>query len=322
MRHAGHPVGLLRHALHRRIPEVVRRQRRVDELGGGAEAADVDRGFREIARALRRGHDQRDAAVIDQAVVEQVQRLGDEARALVILDGDRLLHHGFGIEQRMLAERDRDRRKLPAGRAVEVHVALEHHRMRGARRRHPVGKPRPDPAAAVTVALAAVLVAARLAVVAVDQRDGVGEPGLDRRGGDLDRVARHPSLTGRDQRELRVHAGDLGEALIVRNAVDDQPVDLRAFDAAILHRALERDQAEIIGIVARHGAGRRRADPDHRHPVAQAHAETRSFAVARAPCPRRIAPTRSSVSCASSMVRRITSAQLTTSRTSPTPVPR
>src|SRR4051794_2207400 len=40
-----------------------------------AEAAQVDRRLAQIARALRRGHDHGDAAVGDQAAVEEVQRL-------------------------------------------------------------------------------------------------------------------------------------------------------------------------------------------------------------------------------------------------------
>ena len=49
-------------------------------------------GWRAVAGALRRGDDHRAGAVGLQAAVEQAQRLGDPARALVIGERDRLAH--------------------------------------------------------------------------------------------------------------------------------------------------------------------------------------------------------------------------------------
>ena len=72
--------GLLADLLHRPAPEIVGREHRVGEVGRHAEAVDVDRRLPEVARPLGGRDDQRDAAVVDQAVVEQAQRLADEAR--------------------------------------------------------------------------------------------------------------------------------------------------------------------------------------------------------------------------------------------------
>src|SRR5881628_2159818 len=54
-------------------------------------AADVDRGLPRIARPLAAGHDDGEAAVRDQAAVEEMERLDDPARAVVVLERERLL---------------------------------------------------------------------------------------------------------------------------------------------------------------------------------------------------------------------------------------
>ena len=63
-------------------------------------------GFAQVARPLGRRDDDADAAVADQAAVEQAQRLDDPARRLVILDRDRLAHHGLWIQRSVMPARD------------------------------------------------------------------------------------------------------------------------------------------------------------------------------------------------------------------------
>src|SRR5579872_6111308 len=55
--------------------------------------ADEHRTFATIARAFRSRDDHTCGAVVDEAIVEQMQRLANEARALMLLDAERLAHH-------------------------------------------------------------------------------------------------------------------------------------------------------------------------------------------------------------------------------------
>ena len=226
MGHAGHAKTLRAGLAHRGAPEIVRRERRARKRRRHAVAAQIGRRLREIARALGGGQDQRDAAVIDQAIVEQVQRLADEARGVIVGERERLAHHGRRIERRVIAERLRHGAELVRRRAVELHVAARHQRVERAGRGHAIGKPVAGAAAAIGVAGAAIAVPGRAAVVAVDQRDGRGEPVADQRRRGLDVDAGEAALPGRDVHVVRADAGDLAEALIVGDAIDDQPVDV------------------------------------------------------------------------------------------------
>ena len=64
----------------------------VDDLRGVdlAEAGESCRAVAQVARALGRRDDDRAAPVGHQAAIEQVERLDDEARSLVVGDRDRL----------------------------------------------------------------------------------------------------------------------------------------------------------------------------------------------------------------------------------------
>ena len=104
---------------------------------GLAEAEQVHRRLAQVARALGRGDDDGDGAVRDQAAVEQVQRLDDPARRVVVVERHRpAVHLRVRVQLRPRALADRDRAELIVRRAVEVHVAPARERV--ARVRRPV----------------------------------------------------------------------------------------------------------------------------------------------------------------------------------------
>ncbi len=72
---------------------------------------------------LRRGHDQRAAAVGDDAAIQPVQRIGDHRRVEHVLDGDDVAQHRVRVVLRVMRGRDLDPGQLLAGGAVVVHVA-------------------------------------------------------------------------------------------------------------------------------------------------------------------------------------------------------
>ena len=83
----------------------------------------VTSGFlRSRARSARADDDGR-AAVALQAAVEQAERIGDHARGVMLLDGERLVHHHVAVEDRVLARDDGDLGQLARRGAVELHVA-------------------------------------------------------------------------------------------------------------------------------------------------------------------------------------------------------
>src|SRR3546814_8858171 len=68
---AGHGVDLVRGGLHGRAPEVVRWHGGTGKCGSLREAADVDGRLGQVLRAFRRGQDEGDTALIDQARSEE-----------------------------------------------------------------------------------------------------------------------------------------------------------------------------------------------------------------------------------------------------------
>ena len=65
-------------------------------------------------------------SVIFKGEVIQAQRIGDHARGLVVIDGDRLGHGGVAVQRRVMTRGDGDLGELPAGGAVELHVPARH----------------------------------------------------------------------------------------------------------------------------------------------------------------------------------------------------
>src|SRR5262249_32477882 len=109
-RHLGHPIdgletglvverALLSDAKPRVGPNELLASRRKP-----LRAADVDGWFLEVARMLPGGDDYTSRPVVDQAVVEQAQRLTYERRLLVIVHGDRRAHDRRRVQGGMLAK--------------------------------------------------------------------------------------------------------------------------------------------------------------------------------------------------------------------------
>src|SRR5213594_3663643 len=86
---------------------------------------------------------------------------------------------------------------------------------------------------------------------AISAWNAPGEAVADERGGSLDADTGKTTLAGRDAHVGGVQSGDLAEALIVRNAVDDQAVDIVETQSGVGERFLQRPQTELIGIVFR-----------------------------------------------------------------------
>ena len=87
----------------------------------------VPAGAVQVARALGRRHDDRDSAVGDEAAVEQMERLGDPARVVMILHRHRRFHLGPGRHLGPFSLAYSDDTKMILARAVEVHVASRRH---------------------------------------------------------------------------------------------------------------------------------------------------------------------------------------------------
>ena len=98
--------------------------------------ADIHRTLFAVARALGSGDDHARGAVVDQAIVEQMQRLAHEARALMVIDVERLAHDRDRIHRGVLAKRDRHRGERAAVGAVALEVAARDQRGAGAGRGH------------------------------------------------------------------------------------------------------------------------------------------------------------------------------------------
>src|SRR5215813_3734771 len=206
---------------HGLAPEIVRWKSRGRKSRRHAATAHMDGRLGEVVRSLTGCEDQRYAAVVDETIVEQMQRLADVARRVIVGESEGSAHHGRWIERRVVTKRLRDSAELIRGRPIKLHMAAGHQRMECAGGGHAVGKPLPPAAAAVGVARPTVTISARAAVVAVDEGYDRREPVADKRGGGLDANAGEAALAGGCAYIRRVQSRDLAEALIVGNAVDN-----------------------------------------------------------------------------------------------------
>ena len=98
---------------------------------GLSDAEHVDRRLAQRARPLRRRDDERDRTVGDQAAVVEVERLGDVAGGLVVLQRERLADLGLLVLHRPLPLRHGDRPELLTRGAVHAHVPLGRHGVAG-----------------------------------------------------------------------------------------------------------------------------------------------------------------------------------------------
>ena len=158
---------------------------------------------------------------------------------------ERLLHHRVGVERRVLAERHRDGGELLLGSPVLELVALEHHRVERALRGHPprrVVDVREDAAAAHRLR-PAVLRVHRALGVAVDDRDRVAEPGVDRHRRRHDAVRRVAARA-----PARVQPEDLADALRRQRAADDEPVDRALREPRVVQRTAQRTRRQLVRV--------------------------------------------------------------------------
>src|SRR6185369_4615381 len=108
--------------------------------GGLCDAANDGRLLAEVAGPRRAGDDAGAAAVGLLAAVVEAERLGDEARALMVLDRERpLVEEGVRVGDRVPARRDGDLGQVEARASRLVHVALREHRHPARGRHEPEG---------------------------------------------------------------------------------------------------------------------------------------------------------------------------------------
>ena len=213
-----------------------------------------DRRLAQVARALGRRHDHRDAAVRHQAAVVEVQRLDDPARRVVVGDRHRRAHLGARVLHRPLALPDRDRPELVVGRAEQVHVPLQRqgvHRVGGAE--VAVGQAQPGEARGGGALSAVGRLGDRTAFgqrrVGVDARHDGRLSALNRLRGVLEhRAGRRPEGAHRaHQREVREAERELQRRghLAGVVGVDEQAVDVGGLEAGVVERERERVGREV-----------------------------------------------------------------------------
>src|SRR5262249_58840888 len=117
---------LLAHGL---APEIVRWKSRGRKSRRHAATAHMDGRLGEVVRSLTGCEDQRYAAVVDETIVEQMQRLADVARRVIVGESEGSAHHGRWIERRVVTKRLRDSPELIRGRPIKLHIAAGHQRM-------------------------------------------------------------------------------------------------------------------------------------------------------------------------------------------------
>lgn len=95
----------------------------------------------------------------------------------------------------------------------------------------------------------AVAVARGAAIVAIDKRNRLGCP-LRIRAAAVSMQMPEKRLLGRRDTDIGgLKSGDLAEALIVGNAVDDQSVDIRELESRVFDRLFQRQHPEVVSIV-------------------------------------------------------------------------
>ena len=247
--HAGHREGLgrrLGQAERGKVGPLRDGARRVRMALGGAH--DDDRLVPHVARAVGGADHHRRAAVALQRAVQQAQRIGDHARGLVILDGDRIAHRGVGVERGMAARRHGDLGELARGGAVEFHVPARHHRVE-LRRRDRTGRhlELADQAELRHLLHARADPAAGVAGAAERQQHMVADAGADRGDRALDRGDRAGASHRRRRRKAQVGNAEIGDEVLGHRAalaIRDHAIDVGRLEARILDRAQRRLKLE------------------------------------------------------------------------------
>ncbi len=249
--------------------------------------------LRQVLGPLGGDDDERDRAVALLAAVEQVQRVDDHPRGLVVLDRDRLaVEERVRVGRRVSPVGDRDRAEVGRGGAVLVHVAARLHRHggRGRAEPHRVG---PGVVEAVGVDLGGrrerELAEARLRPLveaAVADHD-VGDPGRDRHRRLLHGRAGRATAVVDPAEEAQLRYAELAGHRDLRGGVHRerrQPVDVGGGQAAVGQRGPHRLDGELqlgsAGLLGELG----RPDADDRRLAAEAHgATTRTVPVTWSP---------------------------------------
>jgi hypothetical protein len=105
-----------------------------------AHPEDIDGGFLQVACALGRGDDYAKGAVGNEAAIEQVERLRDPSRVMVILEGQRfVVELGHRIHVGPLPLGDRYRAHMIVGGAIQMHVAASDESILGVDAEKPIG---------------------------------------------------------------------------------------------------------------------------------------------------------------------------------------
>ena len=223
----------------------------------------MNRCLAQIAGTVCQGHDHGHAAVIDQAVVEQAQRLTNEPSIQIGVEVKGFAHHRLRVEAGMVSECHGNFSQLFGSGAVHGHVALPHQGMKSAWRGHAIGKPQASTPAAIVVALSTIACTGGFAIVAIDQGHGLGQTGLQNSRCGLDTDTAETTMAGGGQGVRRIDAAQLRKALVVGYAVEDQAVNVRKIQTGICQRILQGPQPQVIGIQFGHGGIAGIAHTDH-----------------------------------------------------------
>ena len=212
-------------------------------------AEDHHRRLGEVPGTLQARHQHGAAAVGLQRAVQQVQRVDDHARLLVVLDGDGLLHSGVGVQGRVPPGGDGDLRQVLAAGAELVHVALGRQGVAGRGREVPPG---PLPVLVATADGVAGGGVSGGALARVHAQHRAAHAGVDGH----DRVLHHGDGRGAPQGEVGgVDRGDAGHVRqphsvapvgVVQRLVGEEPVHRVAADAGVIETLPDRFEMQRV----------------------------------------------------------------------------
>ena len=246
--------------------------------GQRLHSADVDGALLAIARTLGGGDDHAGGAIVDKAIVEQMQRLAHEARALMLLDVERLAHDRDRIHRGMFAKGDRHRGERAAVGAVALEVASRH--QRGARARRGHAEHRIFAVTAARLARAFAIAAASHYGTAHprkadrrETRDRIGEPRVDDHRGPLDATRGEAAMRPGLIVGAKVQAEHLRQGVAVganrRAETHDEAVEILAREPRVVERICDRIGGEIDRTAHQAAAVGRIADADDRGAIFQ-----------------------------------------------------
>ena len=175
------------------------------------------------------GHHIGHRPIVDQAVVEQTQRLGDVPGGQIVVDGHLGLHDRPRSHPSMGADSHRNGPKLLLGAPILRLIAGERQRILRPRRGHAV-----DSVVQQPLALGPELDALGAEHHRVEQHYVVGQAVVNRGGGVHERHGAHAPGSRVVHHEAHIgEPGAVGHRLVVRQSPGDKPVDLRLLQPRI-----------------------------------------------------------------------------------------